>query len=112
MAFEYNIEREYERNSERYALLKWAQDSFKNMRVLPPGKGICHQVNLEYLSTVVAVGERDGKRFACPDTVVGTDSHTPMVNGLGVLGGALEDWRQRRPCLASHATSPSHGSSE
>jgi aconitate hydratase len=86
MAFEYNIEKEYERNSERYALLKWAQDSFKNMRVFPPGKGICHQVNLEYLSTVVAVGERDGRRFACPDTVVGTDSHTPMVNGLGVLG--------------------------
>ena len=85
-AFEYNIEKEYERNSERYALLKWAQDSFKNMRVFPPGKGICHQVNLEYLSTVVAVGERDGRRFACPDTVVGTDSHTPMVNGLGVLG--------------------------
>jgi len=86
LAFEYNIEKEYERNSERYALLKWAQDSFKNMRVFPPGKGICHQVNLEYLSTVVAVGERDGRRFVCPDTVVGTDSHTPMVNGLGVLG--------------------------
>ena len=86
LAFEYNIEREYERNSERYALLKWAQDSFKNMRVFPPGKGICHQVNLEYLSTVVAVGERDGRRFVCPDTLVGTDSHTPMVNGLGVLG--------------------------
>ncbi|HUI01808.1 MAG TPA: aconitate hydratase AcnA [Nitrososphaerales archaeon] len=86
LAFEYNIEREYERNSERYALLKWAQDSFKNMRVFPPGKGICHQVNLEHLATVVAVGERAGRRFACPDTVVGTDSHTPMVNGLGVLG--------------------------
>jgi aconitate hydratase len=92
-AFEYNIEKEYERSSERYALLKWAQDSFRNMRIFPPGKGICHQVNLEYLSTVVAVGERDGRRFACPDTVVGTDSHTPMVNGLGVLGwgvGGLE----------------------
>jgi aconitate hydratase len=92
-AFEYNIEKEYERSSERYALLKWAQDSFRNMRVFPPGKGICHQVNLEYLSTVVALGERDGRRFACPDTVVGTDSHTPMVNGLGVLGwgvGGLE----------------------
>src|SRR5438132_860662 len=85
-AFEYNIEREYERNSERYALLKWAQDSFKNMRVFPPGKGICHQVNLEHLSAVVAVSERDGRRVVCPDTLVGTDSHTPMVNGLGVLG--------------------------
>jgi aconitate hydratase len=86
LAFEYNIEREYERNSERYALLKWAQDSFKNMRVFPPGKGICHQVNLEYLSAVVAIGERGGSRFMCPDTVVGTDSHTPMVNGIGVVG--------------------------
>jgi len=85
-AFQYNIEREYERNSERYALLKWAQDSFKNMRVFPPGKGICHQVNLEHLAAVVAVGERDGRRVVCPDTLVGTDSHTPMVNGLGVLG--------------------------
>jgi aconitate hydratase len=86
LAFEYNIEREYERNSERYALLKWAQDSFKNMRVFPPGKGICHQVNLEHLATVVSVGERESRRFVCPDTLVGTDSHTPMVNGLGVLG--------------------------
>jgi aconitate hydratase len=86
IAFGYNLEKEYERNSERYALLKWAQDSFKNMRVFPPGKGICHQVNLEHLATVVAVGERDGRRVACPDTLVGTDSHTPMVNGLGVLG--------------------------
>ncbi|MDA4116808.1 MAG: aconitate hydratase AcnA [Thaumarchaeota archaeon] len=86
ISLEYNIEKEYERNSERYALLKWAQDSFENMRVFPPGKGICHQVNLEYLSTVVAVGQRDGRRFVSPDTLVGTDSHTPMVNGLGVLG--------------------------
>ncbi len=93
ISFEYNIEKEYERNSERYALLRWAQDSFKNMRVFPPGKGICHQVNLEFLSTVVAVGEREGRRFVCPDSVVGTDSHTPMVNGVGVLGwgvGGLE----------------------
>src|SRR5216684_751719 len=86
VAFQYNIEREYERNSERYSLLKWAQDSFKNMRVFPPGKGICHQVNLEHLAAVVAVGEREGRRVVCPDTLVGTDSHTPMVNGLGVLG--------------------------
>jgi aconitate hydratase len=86
MAFTYNIEKEYERNSERYSLLKWAQDSFKNMRVFPPGKGICHQVNLEYLSPVVAVTERDGRLLAVPDTLVGTDSHTTMVNGLGVLG--------------------------
>jgi len=82
LAFSVNLEKEYERNSERYALLKWAQSSFKNMRVFPPGKGICHQFNLEYLSQVIS--SRDGEVF--PDTLVGTDSHTTMVNGLGVLG--------------------------
>ncbi len=82
MAFSINLEKEYERNSERYSLLKWAQSSFKGMRVFPPGKGICHQFNLEYLSQVIA--QRDGEAF--PDTLVGTDSHTTMVNGLGVLG--------------------------
>ena len=81
LAFSINLEKEYERNAERYALLKWAQSSFKNMRVFPPGKGICHQFNLEYLSQVVT--SRNGKVF--PDTLVGTDSHTTMVNGLGVL---------------------------
>jgi aconitase A len=86
LAFDFNIEREYERNSERYSLLKWAQGSFRNLRVFPPGKGICHQVNLEYLSTVVALKEQGGRRIAVPDTLVGTDSHTTMVNGLGVLG--------------------------
>ncbi len=82
LAFSINLEKEYERNSERYSLLKWAQSSFKGMRVFPPGKGICHQFNLEYLSRVVS--QRDGMVF--PDTLVGTDSHTTMVNGLGVLG--------------------------
>ena len=82
MAFAVNLEKEYERNSERYSLLKWAQSAFKGMRVFPPGKGICHQFNLEYLSQVVV--SRDGQAF--PDTLVGTDSHTTMVNGLGVLG--------------------------
>ncbi|MBO0690682.1 MAG: aconitate hydratase AcnA [Candidatus Dormibacteraeota bacterium] len=77
-----NIEREYERNGERYALLRWAQTAFGNFTVVPPGMGICHQVNLEHLSRVVQV--RDG--VAVPDTLVGTDSHTTMVNGLGVLG--------------------------
>ena len=86
MAFAVNLEKEYERNSERYSLLKWAQSSFRGMRVFPPGKGICHQFNLEYLSKVVAVspGERGLEVF--PDTLVGTDSHTTMVNGLGCLG--------------------------
>jgi len=86
MAFNFNIEKEYERNKERYSLLKWAQGSFRNLRVFPPGKGICHQVNLEYLATVVALKEQRGQLFAMPDTLVGTDSHTTMVNGLGVLG--------------------------
>ena len=81
-AYQDNIEREYERNGERYALLRWAQQAFGNFSVVPPGMGICHQVNLEHLSRVVQV--RDG--VALPDTLVGTDSHTTMVNGLGVLG--------------------------
>ncbi|MDG6908872.1 MAG: aconitate hydratase AcnA [Nitrososphaerota archaeon] len=85
-AFSVNLEKEYERNAERYSLLKWAQTAFKGMRVFPPGKGICHQFNLEYLSQVVATsGEGDGMA-AHPDTLVGTDSHTTMVNGLGCLG--------------------------
>ncbi len=81
-AYEANIEWEYSRNGERYALLRWSQQAFERIRVVPPGAGICHQVNLEHLASVVAV--RDG--VALPDTVVGTDSHTTMVNGLGVLG--------------------------
>jgi aconitate hydratase len=81
-AYERNVDMEYQRNSERYSLLKWASSSFENFNVLPPGLGICHQVNLEYLAKVVTV--RDGNIF--PDTLVGTDSHTPMVNGIGVLG--------------------------
>jgi aconitate hydratase len=81
-----NLEKEYERNSERYSLLKWAQSSFSSMRIFPPGKGICHQVNLEYLAKVVSLHETDGTLMAFPDTLVGTDSHTTMVNGLGVLG--------------------------
>ena len=82
MAFQKNAEREYERNRERYAFLRWGQTAFENFSVVPPNTGICHQVNLEYLSKVVTA--RDGQAF--PDTLVGTDSHTTMVNGLGVLG--------------------------
>src|SRR5439155_25804445 len=81
-AYEANIEWEYRRNGERYALLRWAQQAFDGFRVVPPGMGICHQVNLEYLGRVVQV--RDG--VAMPDTLLGTDSHTTMVNGLSVLG--------------------------
>lgn len=86
VAFDTNLKREYERNSERYSLLKWAQTAFRGMRVFPPGKGICHQVNLEYLSKVVATSDAGGELQAFPDTVLGTDSHTTMVNGMGVLG--------------------------
>ena len=82
MAFGQNVELEYERNHERYLFLRWGQKAFSGFQVVPPGTGICHQVNLEYLARVVE--DRDGAAF--PDTLVGTDSHTTMVNGLGVLG--------------------------
>ena len=88
-----NREKEYERNEERYKFLKWAQKAFKNLRVFPPGSGIIHQVNLEYLSKVVDFRERGGKLFAFPEIVIGTDSHTTMANGVGVLSwgvGGLE----------------------
>ena len=85
-AYDSNIVREYERNHERYALLRWAQQAFNDFSVVPPGMGICHQVNLEYLARVVQVRDQDGTRLLIPDTLVGTDSHTTMVNGLGVLG--------------------------
>ena len=85
-AFAYNVTREMERNRERYTLLRWGQQAFENFRVVPPGTGICHQVNLEYLGVVVQKRELDGSMTAFPDTLVGTDSHTPMINGLGILG--------------------------
>ena len=81
-----NVAREYERNSERYALLKWAQMSFDNFQVVPPNSGICHQVNLEYIGRVITVRTVDRLRWAYPDTVVGLDSHTTMINGVGVMG--------------------------
>jgi len=81
-----NVEKEYERNSERYALLKWAQKSFDNFKVVPPNSGICHQVNLEHLGRVVITEEMNGQTTAYPDTLVGTDSHTTMINGIGVMG--------------------------
>ncbi len=85
-SFEHNVEREFERNGERYAFLRWGQSAFDNFRVVPPGTGICHQVNVEYLAQVVWTKKEDGKTLAYPDTLVGTDSHTTMVNGLAVLG--------------------------
>lgn len=85
-AFEENVQIEYERNGERYQFLKWGQKAFKNFRVVPPGTGIVHQVNLEYLADCVWTNQIDGKTVAYPDTCVGTDSHTTMINGLSVLG--------------------------
>ncbi|MBW1954875.1 MAG: aconitate hydratase AcnA [Deltaproteobacteria bacterium] len=85
-ALEKNVAKEYERNEERYALLKWAQKSFENVKVVPPNSGICHQVNLEHLGRVVMTRESKEGLWAFPDTLVGTDSHTPMINGIGVVG--------------------------
>ncbi|HET9917624.1 MAG TPA: aconitate hydratase AcnA [Candidatus Binatia bacterium] len=85
-SFQKNSEIEFERNVERYAFLRWGQIAFDNFRLIPPDVGICHQVNLEYLAPVVFRAKKDGAHFAYPDTVVGTDSHTPMINGLGVVG--------------------------
>jgi aconitate hydratase len=85
-AFDQNVKIEFERNGERYRFLSWGQQAFENFRLVPPGTGICHQVNLEYLSQVVWTTDEDGKTIAYPDTLVGTDSHTTMVNGLSVLG--------------------------
>ncbi|SFT82617.1 aconitate hydratase AcnA [Halomonas saccharevitans] len=85
-AFKDNVAIEMERNHERYEFLRWGQQAFDNFRVVPPGTGICHQVNLEYLGQTVWTKEQDGKTLAYPDTLVGTDSHTTMINGLGVLG--------------------------
>jgi aconitate hydratase len=85
-AFQQNVELEYERNGERYEFLRWGQKAFDNFRVVPPGTGICHQVNLEYLAQTVWTKDEDGETVAYPDTLVGTDSHTTMVNGLAVLG--------------------------
>ncbi len=85
-AFAANVKKEFERNGERYRFLRWGQEAFENFRLVPPGTGICHQVNLEYLSRVVWTTDEGGKTIAYPDTLVGTDSHTTMVNGLSVLG--------------------------
>ncbi|NIV95052.1 aconitate hydratase AcnA, partial [candidate division KSB1 bacterium] len=85
-AIRFNTDKEYERNRERYAFLRWGQKAFQNFRVVPPETGICHQVNLEYLGKVVFTSEMNDKTFAYPDTLVGTDSHTTMINGLGIIG--------------------------
>ena len=85
-AFELNAQLEFSRNRERYSFLKWGQEAFDNFRVVPPGTGIVHQINIEYLARVVCEATAEGSMVAYPDTLVGTDSHTTMVNGLGVVG--------------------------
>jgi aconitate hydratase len=106
-AFRRNVEIEYERNGERYKFLRWGQTAFDDFKVVPPGTGIVHQVNIERLAHVTMV--RDG--VAYPDTCVGTDSHTTMVNGLGFSAGASVASRPRRPCSASPSPCSSRGSS-
>ena len=85
-SFEYNVEKEFKRNFERYTFLRWGQKNFENLSVVPPATGIIHQVNLEYLARVIFVKNNDGQRMAFPDTLVGLDSHTTMINGIGVVG--------------------------
>jgi aconitate hydratase len=101
-AFQMNVDREYERNMERYVFLKWGQSAFDNFRVVPPGTGICHQVNLEYLAkTVWFDTDQAGEMVAYPDTLVGTDSHTTMVNGAASSAGASAGSRPRPRCWVS-----------
>ncbi|HEX9829040.1 MAG TPA: aconitase family protein, partial [Bacteroidota bacterium] len=85
-SFLLNVEKEFDRNKERYAFLRWGQQAFQNFRVVPPGTGIVHQINLEYIAQAVFTAKLNGDTYAYPDTLVGTDSHTTMINGLGVLG--------------------------
>ena len=100
-----NVEKEYERNGERYAFLRWGAGAFDNFRVVPPGTGICHQVNLEYLAQTVWTKKAERRdAVAFPDTLVGTDSHTTMVNGLSPCSaGASAASRPRPPCSASRS---------
>jgi aconitate hydratase len=105
-SFKRNVDMEYKRNGERYRFLKWGQAAFDNFRVVPPGTGICHQVNLEYLSQTVwrkRKGPQGQDRVAYPDTLVGTDSHTTMVNGLPCSAGASAASRPKPPCSASRS---------
>ncbi len=106
-AFKQNVNLEYDRNGERYTFLKWGQGAFDNFRVVPPGTGICHQVNLEYLAKTVWTRSEKVKgksvTYAYPDTLVGTDSHTTMVNGLAVLGWGWAASRRKQRCSASRS---------
>ena len=101
-AVDFNSNIEFERNTERYSFMRWAQSAFNNFRVVPPATGIVHQVNLEYLADVVSVRDINGSRFAFPDTVVGTDSHTTMINGIGVLGWGVGGIEAEAAMLGQH----------
>ncbi|SUB16577.1 Aconitate hydratase 1 [Pantoea agglomerans] len=101
-AFEENVRLEMERNHERYVFLRWGQKAFDKFRVVPPGTGICHQVNLEYLGKAIWHETVNGEEYAWPDTLVGTDSHTTMINALGVLGmGSRGESKPKPPCSVS-----------
>ncbi len=97
--FNSNIEKEYELNKEKYQFIKWAQNSFDKLRVVPPGSGICHQVNLEYLSTILHLKRIEDKNFIYPETLIGTDSHAPMINSLGVLGWKVNETQAKTSIL-------------
>ena len=99
-----NVDIEFKRNRERYEFLKWGQQAFDNFGVVPPNVGIVHQVNLEYLARVVAIKETDDGPVALPDTLVGTDSHTTMINGLGVWVGVSAESKPKPTCWASRCT--------
>lgn len=105
-AYTANVSKEYERNSERYRFLKWAQTAFRNVRIVPPGMGICHQVNLEYLSPLVHVSDDAGMAMLYPDTCIGTDSHTTMINGLGVMGWGVGGIEAEAVMLGQHYVMP------
>lgn len=100
-AFEENVRLEMERNHERYVFLRWGQKAFDKFRVVPPGTGICHQVNLEYLGKAIWHETVNGEEYAWPDTLVGTDSHTTMINALGVLGWGAGESKPKPPCSVS-----------
>ncbi|RXJ89070.1 aconitate hydratase [Arcobacter sp. CECT 8983] len=97
--FDSDIEKEYELNKEKYQFIKWAQNSFDKLRVVPPGSGICHQVNLEYLSTILHLKREENKNFIYPETLIGTDSHAPMINSLGVLGWKVNEIQAKTSIL-------------
>ena len=103
-ALQLNSDHEFKRNRERYEFLRWGQQAFDNFHVVPPASGICHQVNLEYVARCVWTGNEQGEVIAFPDSLVGTDSHTTMINGLGVVGWGLVGLKQKLSCWGNPST--------